>query len=60
MKAILIISDSEGLARKGTAINFVIIDDRLKFEMNLKAIQDAGLRISSQLLKLAIPVDDED
>ena len=31
--------------------------DKLKFEANLKAIENAGIRARSQLLKLAIIVD---
>lgn len=50
----LTISESPGYARKGTCINFVIKDDKLKFEANVKSIFDAGLKASSQLLKLAI------
>ena len=41
------------------AINFVIIKGKLKFEMNRRAIEDAGLQASSQLLKLAILVEEE-
>lgn len=53
----LTISEQEGYARQGTAFNFVIINDKLKFEANLKAISATGLKAGSQLLKLAIIVD---
>jgi hypothetical protein len=52
----LTVGEKDGLARQGIAINFVIVDNKLKFESNLKAISDAGLKASSQLLKLAIIV----
>jgi hypothetical protein len=53
-KGILIISEQHGYALQGTAINFVVINQKLKFEANVKAINAAGLSASSQLLKLAI------
>jgi hypothetical protein len=53
-KGMLIISEQNGYAELGTAINFVIINRKLKFEANVKAINSAGLTASSQLLKLAI------
>jgi hypothetical protein len=56
-KGTLTISEEAGFARQGTAFNFVIINDKLKFETNLKAIASAGLKAGSQLLKLAIIVD---
>jgi uncharacterized protein DUF4154 len=53
----LTISEKAGYAKQGTAFNLVIINNKLKFEANLKAIADAGLKAGSQLLKLAIIVD---
>jgi hypothetical protein len=53
----LTISEEEGYASLGTAINFVVINNKLKFESNIKAIDEAGLKASSELLKLAIIVD---
>ncbi|MGN6249184.1 MAG: YfiR family protein [Ginsengibacter sp.] len=54
----LTISESKGYASRGTDFNFVIVDQRLKFEANLKAISSSGLKAGSQLLKLAIIVDE--
>jgi len=56
-KGTLTISEEAGLAEEGTAFNFVVINDKLKFEANVKSINAAGLKASSQLLKLAIIVD---
>lgn len=53
-KGTLIISEQDGYADLGAAINFVIVNRKLKFEANVKAINSAGLTASSQLLKLAI------
>jgi YfiR/HmsC-like len=56
-KGVLTVSEETDYARQGTAFNFVIKDDKLKFEANLKTIYSAGLKAGSQLLKLAILVD---
>lgn len=56
-KGTLTISEEDGFAERGTAFNFIIVNDKLKFEANLKAIDAAGLKASSQLLKLAIIVN---
>lgn len=56
-KGVLTVSEESGYAKQGTEFNFIIINDKLKFEANLKAIYQAGLKAGSQLLKLAIIVD---
>jgi hypothetical protein len=53
----LTISEQKDFAKEGTAFNFVVINRKLKFETNLQSLQAAGLKASSQLLKLAIIVD---
>jgi YfiR/HmsC-like len=56
-KKVLIVGEKPGAARQGASINFVLINDKLKFEISQEAISSAGLKASSQLLKLAIMVD---
>lgn len=56
-KGVLTISEEAGYAKMGTAFNFVIVNDKLKFEANLRALSSEGLKAGSQLLKLAIIVD---
>lgn len=50
----LIITEKEGLVENGSGINFVVIDNRLKFEINKSALDNAGLKVSSQLMQMAI------
>lgn len=50
--SILLVTESEGLARKGACINFVIADDRLKLEINKKNIEQRELGIATELLNL--------
>lgn len=56
-KNVLTISEEAGYAKQGTAFNFIIQNDKLKFEANLKALSLAGLKVGVQLLKLATIVD---
>jgi hypothetical protein len=51
---ILIISESDGLARKGSCINFIMVDDRLKLEINKSNVERRNLGIASELLELGI------
>jgi len=53
----LTVSEEPSGSAAGAAFNFIIKDDKLKFEASLKAINSTGLKISSQLLKLAILQD---
>ncbi|SFC26071.1 protein of unknown function [Flexibacter flexilis DSM 6793] len=53
-KNTLIITEKSGLADKGSGINFVLKDGRWKFELNKDATEKAGLKVSSDLLRLAI------
>jgi hypothetical protein len=56
-KPVLIITEQKGDSEKGAHINFLISENKLRFEINLKAITKAGLRISSQLLQHAVLVN---
>ena len=50
---ILTISDIEGFAQSGGIINFVIEENKVRFEINIDAANRAGIKISSKVLKLA-------
>jgi len=58
-KPVLIVAEKEGYAKKGAHINFFISDNKLKFEINQKAANKAGIKISSQLLRHAVIVNYE-
>jgi hypothetical protein len=56
-QGILTINDREPSATcDGAIISFLTLDKRLRFQINLRAARQAGLKISSQLLKLATNV----
>ncbi len=50
---VLTIGDGEGFADKGVMINFYMENRTVRFEINPKAAGRAGLRISSNLLRIA-------
>jgi hypothetical protein len=52
-KSILIVTE-EDLIRKGAAISFVVEDDKLRFKLKKKVIDNTKLVASDGLLKLAI------
>lgn len=52
-RAVLTIGDTGGYAGQGVIVNFYLEQNRVRFEINPQAASRAGLRISSQLLKLA-------
>ena len=49
----------EGIGEAGVMINFYRRDDKVRFEINARAAERNGLRISSKLLKLARVVGEE-
>lgn len=52
-KPVLTIGVNKGFAQQGGMINFYIDDDRVLFEINVDAVNQAGLSASSRLLCLA-------
>ena len=50
--SILLVSETEGLAQKGACINFTIVADHLKLEINKNNIEQRKLNIASELLQL--------
>ncbi|HVY07786.1 MAG TPA: YfiR family protein [Burkholderiales bacterium] len=56
---LLTVSDIRGFAAAGGVIELFEEDGKMRFEINPRAAQRAGLRISSQLLKLAKVTPDQ-
>jgi hypothetical protein len=54
-----IVNHSEFL-RSGGIINFVVKDNKTRFEINIAAAKRTNLKISSKLLRLAIKVLEKD
>jgi len=54
-KPVLTVCDGDNCLRDGAMIGFRIVDDSVRFQINQEAIEHSGLKISSQLLKVALP-----
>jgi uncharacterized protein DUF4154 len=50
---VLTVGDAEGFVERGGTINFTLQSRRVRFEINPVRAEQAGLKVSSQLLKLA-------
>lgn len=57
---ILTIGETPNFARRGGVINFILVDDKVRFEVNVEAAKQADINISSRLLALAkiVPATD--
>jgi len=53
----LIVTEKDGLAKRGSAINFVVKDNKQNFELNKSNIERYNLNVSTNLLSLAIQVN---
>lgn len=56
-KSTLIVAERDGAVKSGAAINFVIRNEEMKFELSKNNAMNKKLQISSNLEKLAILVD---
>jgi hypothetical protein len=54
----LVVTEKEGLARKGGGISFAESSGKVKFEINKGAIEKKGLSVSSALANLGVVVED--
>jgi len=52
-KSVLTVSETDAFLENGGIVNFVIVNDQIRFEINQVAAQKSGLRIPSQLLRRA-------
>ena len=52
-KPTLIVTEEAGDLERGAHINFVLNDDKIRFEVNLTALKSSGLDASAQMLNLA-------
>lgn len=49
----LVVTDSRGALERGSTINFVLADRRVRFEISLDAAEKSSLKLSSRLLAVA-------
>jgi hypothetical protein len=53
-KNILVITESDELAKKGASISFFTVSGRIKFKLNNTMIDAMDMKISSSLLGVAV------
>ena len=51
--ALLIVTECDGGLQQGSAINFRIVDERVRFDVALEAAERNGIKLSSRLLTVA-------
>jgi hypothetical protein len=54
---ILVVTESAGALEAGSIINFVPVDDRIRFEISVTQAERSGLKISSRLLGVAQKIE---
>ena len=54
--SVLTVSDIPQFARRGGIIQFLLDGNRVRFDINLAATERVGVKLSSELLKLAVTV----
>lgn len=57
-EGVLTVSDMKGFTREGGVIQFVKVDNRVRFVINVEAADRASLKVSSKLLRLSRPLEE--
>jgi hypothetical protein len=52
-KGVAVLTVSDDSEQRGSTINFVVVEDRVRFDISLASSEEAGIRISSRLLGVA-------
>lgn len=52
-RPVLVVTDRPGALSSGSTVNFLLIDQHVRFEISLSAAARAGLKMSAQLLAVA-------
>ncbi len=55
-KPVLTVADQEGFLEKGGMINLLSVNDLIRWEINLEAIEEAGLTVSATIVQSAVRV----
>ena len=53
---VLSVTEMPGALQAGSVINFLVVDERVRFEVSLEAAEKSNLRLSSRLLSVAYAV----
>jgi hypothetical protein len=50
---VLIITEKQGMLQYGSMINLLVLDEKLRFQINKTLIQSRNMKVSSELIRLA-------
>jgi hypothetical protein len=53
---VLTVAETEGFAQRGGMVNFLILENKVRFKVNHLSAKSSGLHISARLLQLAANV----
>ena len=53
-RSVLLVTDFANALSRGSVINLVVVDSRMRFEVSLEAAERSGLKLSSRMLALAM------
>ena len=56
-KSTLIVTDKPGLAKQGSGINFVIVENKQKIELNKLNIEKYKLKVATTLVDMSLPIN---
>lgn len=54
---VVTVTDIDGFAERGALINFVVVDNKIRFRINRQSMESSPIKLSSELLDLSIMVD---
>jgi hypothetical protein len=52
----LTVTETEGALAQGSMINFRLVDERVRFEVSLEAVEKSEVRVSARMLSVALSV----
>lgn len=52
-KAVMIVTEREGLAKKGAGISLLVIDNKLRFDINHTELEKRQIKVATSLMNLA-------
>jgi hypothetical protein len=55
-RPVLVVTDRDGALDEGSAVNFLMVDRRVRYEISLTAAANAGLQVEPALLSVAVRV----
>jgi hypothetical protein len=50
---VVVVTESDDARVRGSTINFVVVDDKVRFDVDLESAEQNGIKISSRLLTVA-------